>query len=94
MALGRAILWTTVGTVLGGLVGFGLTRVVGADMMLLGPLAGFGIAAFQLWTETTELGRRRRLSKDAARPAGISFDGGDYAFLVCRMTLAPTTGVS
>jgi hypothetical protein len=66
VALGRAIFWTSVGTVLGGLLGLGLADVLGGDMVLLGPLAGFGIAAFRLWTETTELGRRRRISKGAA----------------------------
>ena len=72
VALGRAILWTSVGTVLGGLIGFGwqpllgLGRVSGDEMSMLGPFIGFGIAAFRLWSETTELGRRRRrISKGA-----------------------------
>jgi hypothetical protein len=73
VALGRAILWTSVGTVFGGLIGFGwqpvlgLGRVPGDEMSMLGPFIGFGIAAFRLWSETTELGRRRRrISKGAA----------------------------
>jgi hypothetical protein len=73
VALGRAILWTSVGTVLGGLIGLGwqevlgLGRVPGDEIGLLGPVVGFGIAAFRLWTETTELGRRRRgISKGTA----------------------------
>lgn len=60
VALGRAIVWTSVGTVIGGLLGFVLADVLGGDMVFFGPLAGFGIAGFRLWTETTELGRRRR----------------------------------
>ena len=66
VALGRAILWTSIGTVLGGVIGLGLPsvlglgRVPGDELGVLGPFIGFGVAAFRLWSETTELGRRRR----------------------------------
>jgi hypothetical protein len=53
--LGRAILWTTAGTLIGGLAGL----LLGGFGLTLGPIAGFGLAAFRLWTETTELGQRR-----------------------------------
>ena len=59
VALGRAILWTSVGTVLGGLAGTGLVEVFNDfNFYLLGPLAGFGIAAFRL--TRGEPGKRKR----------------------------------
>jgi hypothetical protein len=53
--LGRAILWTAVGTVIGGVVGI----AEGGLGVTMGPLTGFGLAAFRLWVETTEAHRRR-----------------------------------
>jgi hypothetical protein len=64
--LGRAILWTALGTVVGGVIGI----VVGGLGVTMGPLTGFGLAALRLWVETTEPDQHRVRARGTRDSAG------------------------
>jgi hypothetical protein len=107
VALGRAILWTTVGTLAGGVVGL----LLGGFGLTLGPIAGFGLAAIHLWTETTEVrtaglsghwlllllavfGALALLNEAVLLPVAGKTDAGAFWYVTLKFVLLPAAALA